>query len=130
MQDNPPATATLPVSTGGLRDYLQLVRLPNVFTAMADVLMGYLVTHDPAPLPTLKLPGVFWALLGASCCLYCAGMVLNDVYDIDADRRERPQRPLPSGRIGWNVARWLGYELLLAGVALAFLASYLTGQTR
>ncbi len=74
------------VSGGSLRDYLQLVRLPNVFTAMADVLMGYLFTHDPAPLPTLKLPADFWALLLASSSLYCAGMVLNDVNDIEADR--------------------------------------------
>jgi hypothetical protein len=43
-----------------LRDILQLVRLPNVFTALADVAMGYLFTHDLPRLPTLRLPGEFW----------------------------------------------------------------------
>lgn len=113
-----------------LRSYLQLVRMPNVFTALADVMMGFLVTHDPAPFPTLRLPATFWALLAASACLYSAGMVLNDVYDLEADRRERPQRPLPSGRISHSFARALGFLLLLAGVALAFLASYLSTTLR
>lgn len=113
-----------------LRSYLQLVRLPNAFTAVADVLMGYLVTHDPAPFPTLRLPGEFWALLAASVCLYSAGMVLNDVYDIEVDRRERPGRPLPSGSISLDSARGLGFGLLTIGVALAFLASYLSGAWR
>ena len=38
-------------------------------------------------------------LVAASVFLYLAGMVLNDVYDVEIDRRERPDRPLPSGRI-------------------------------
>src|SRR5688572_1106588 len=97
---------------------------------MADVLMGYLVTHNPAPLPTLKLPAEFWGLLAASSCLYCAGMVLNDVNDIETDRRERPHRPLPSGRISLSSARGLGYALLALGVGLASLSGFLSGQVR
>ena len=30
---------------------------------------------------------------------YTAGMILNDVLDDDVDRRERPERPLPSGAV-------------------------------
>ena len=113
-----------------LRSYLQLIRLPNVFTAMADVLMGYLVTHNPAPLPTLNLPAEFWLLLAASSCLYCAGMVLNDVNDIEVDRHERPHRPLPSGASPWASRGGLGYALLALGVGLASLAGFLSGQIR
>ena len=32
-------------------------------------------------------------------CLYAAGMVLNDAFDAELDARERPERPIPSGRI-------------------------------
>ena len=74
--------------------WLQLVRLPNVFTAAADVAMGYLVTHD-----TLRPATHFALLAAASCLLYLSGMVLNDVFDADADARERPERPIPSGRV-------------------------------
>jgi 4-hydroxybenzoate polyprenyltransferase len=54
-------------------------------------------------------------------------MVLNDVYDLEIDRRQRPERPLPSGRVDPALARMLGYELLLAGVAFGWLAGWLAG---
>src|SRR5690606_17366104 len=43
------------------------------------------------------------------------------------DTRLRPERPLPSQRINAVWARWLGFELLLAGIALACVAGYLAG---
>lgn len=100
--------------------YLQLFRLPNVFTALADVVLGYLLTHE-----SFSAWGVLAALLGSSAALYTAGMVLNDVFDLETDTRLRPERPLPSGRINAVWARWLGFELLLAGVLLGCVAGYL-----
>jgi len=97
--------------------YLRLFRVSNVFTAMADVLMGFLVAHQVL---TPWQPLV--CLLFASVCIYTAGMVLNDVYDIEIDRVERPERPLPAGDIPWSWARRLGFLLLGIG-ALAALAS-------
>ena len=95
-----------------LLDYLRLLRVANVFTALADVLMGYAcVERQLAPL--LPLAG----LLATSALLYLAGMVLNDVFDLETDRQERPERPLPAGRIAWRAARRWGFALLLAGVA-------------
>ena len=44
-------------------------------------------------------------------------MVLNDVFDYRLDLEQRPERPLPSGRIGRGTAAWLGAILLLLGVA-------------
>lgn len=105
-----------------IRAYLQLFRLPNVFTALADVLLGFLATHL-----SLQPLGLVALLGGASCLIYLAGMVLNDLYDVEIDRHERPARPLPSGRISARVALWLGFELLLVGVALGWLASYFAG---
>ena len=104
-----------------LRAYLELFRLPNVFTAMADVMMGFLVTHgslDPA--------WHFWPLLIASSLIYTAGMVLNDVYDFNIDLIERPSRPLPSGRIDARRAKWLGLALLNLGIIAAVVVSLLT----
>jgi 4-hydroxybenzoate polyprenyltransferase len=62
------------------------------------------------------------ALLTASVSLYGGGIVLNDVFDVEVDRRERPHRPLPSARIEVQNARYLGLLLLAAGIALASLA--------
>ena len=111
-----------------LRGYLELVRLPNIFTAMADVMMGFLFTH------AVFLPGedgwVLGLLLAASSLLYAAGVVLNDVCDFEVDCVERPGRPLPSGRVSRTAARWLGWELLIVGVALAWLAGFLANDFR
>lgn len=111
--------------SSALLAYLQLFRLPNVFTAAADVLMGYLIAHGAFT------PGVpLAALLAASCLMYVAGMVLNDVFDIEQDARERPHRPIPSGRIHAGFARTLGRVMLAAGAACGWLATLWTGDVR
>jgi 4-hydroxybenzoate polyprenyltransferase len=99
-----------------LHPFAQLIRLPNVFTALADICLGALVTG--------ALPGqwlAFILLLGASACLYSAGMVWNDFFDLEQDRKERPFRPLPSGKIPLATAARLGVGLLAAGFVLAAL---------
>lgn len=108
-----------------MRAYLQLLRVPNVFTAMADVLLGFLFTHE-----TLEPWPQFVLLLGSSSLLYLAGMVLNDYFDRDQDARERPQRPIPSGRISAANARKLGASLLVGGVVLGFAAGMLAHDAR
>jgi 4-hydroxybenzoate polyprenyltransferase len=108
------------VRVSPLRTYLQLLRAPNVFTAFADVLVGYFVTHEVLE-PSLAL----FALLAASGCLYLAGMVLNDVFDRDVDAIERPERPIPSGRVSLANAQRLGWGLLAGGVLLAAAACFL-----
>lgn len=96
----------------------ELLRLSALPTAMADIFAGYLFRHDG-----LAPHGTFVALLAASSLIYLGGMVLNDVCDIEQDRRERPGRPIPSGRIALPSARLLAMMLLGAGMVLASLAS-------
>jgi 4-hydroxybenzoate polyprenyltransferase len=100
--------------------YAQLLRLPNVFTAMADIGMAALVS---GALPAHA--GAVVLLLLASCCLYCAGMVWNDYFDLEQDKLERPFRPLPSGRVSLRTAALLGTGLLAAGIGFAALAGVL-----
>jgi 4-hydroxybenzoate polyprenyltransferase len=108
-----------------LRAYAQLVRLPNVFTAIADIALGALVA---GALPGSWLPFVLLAL--TSACLYSAGMVWNDFFDLEQDRKERPSRPLPSGRIGRGEAAALGAVLLLCGLLLSLLAGWSLAGSR
>jgi 4-hydroxybenzoate polyprenyltransferase len=101
-----------------LRVYLQLMRFPAVFTAMADIFLGFSLTHESlSPVRDLT------ALLGASCGLYLAGMVFNDFFDRELDARERPGRPIPSGRISPRAAVLLASGLILLGpVCTAFVS--------
>jgi 4-hydroxybenzoate polyprenyltransferase len=119
-------------SSSSVRDYLQLVRLPNLFTAVADVAMGFFVAQPwlaSRPLGPWQW-GVLGTLAAASVLLYAAGVVLNDLFDLEIDRQERPERPLPSGRIAPAAARRLGWTLLWLGVGIAAGAVFLVGQFR
>ena len=51
--------------------------------------------------------------------LYASGTALNDVFDLEVDRAERPGRPLPSGQVSSATAAWLGGLGLLLGPSLA-----------
>ena len=122
MSTASPQTSAGAISAGGARGLLafaQLMRLPNAFTAMADIGLGALVT---GALP--QQTTTFVLVLLASTCLYCAGMVWNDYFDVEQDRRERPFRPLPSGRVTMRQALILGTVLLIAGVIFAALADW------
>lgn len=97
--------------TGKLRAYFELLRFPAVFTALADVTMGFLVTQGE-----LHPPGTFALLATISGLLYLSGMVLNDVFDAEVDARERPHRPIPSGRVSYRAALILGAVLMGLGL--------------
>lgn len=100
--------------------YLRLLRLPTVFTALADIFLGYLLTHPtltsddgPDPLPSFLL------LCAASAGLYLSGMVFNDYFDRLIDAQERPNRPIPSGAISPTAAFRLAVGLMLFGLVAA-----------
>jgi 4-hydroxybenzoate polyprenyltransferase len=96
--------------------YCQLLRLPNVFTAMADPLAGWFAVGGGAPVWELPL------LVVASACFYTSGLVFNDCFDYELDCVERPERPLPSGAVSRKTAWALGVALMAIGLGLAGLA--------
>ena len=119
-----------------VRPYLELIRLPAVFTAPADVLAGVaLVTCFGA---SVGLTAIL-LLVAASAAIYCAGMAANDIFDAQVDAVERPGRPIPSGRVspgrawalvvglqatGLALGAWVGVASMVA-VAATILATYL-----
>ncbi len=115
-EDSSPPPAASSTSSGKGLALLQLVRLPTVFSAGADIVLGFLLTH-----PTLEPTGTFGLLLAASVCLYWTGMILNDFFDRDVDAQERPGRPIPSGRISAKAALTLALVLNLSGLGVASL---------
>ena len=64
--------------------WLQLLRAPNLLTVPGDPVAGYLLAMHGG-VPRMELLG---AVL-ASLFFYCAGLLLNDVRDLDEDRRDR-----------------------------------------
>ncbi|MBI5146887.1 MAG: UbiA family prenyltransferase [Thaumarchaeota archaeon] len=90
-----------------LKVYLQLLRIPGVFTAVSNVLMGFMLSQTPIHSQILLIP-----LLISSGLLYFSGMILNDYFDYGVDKTQRPTRPLPSGKISRQSALILGIIFL------------------
>jgi 4-hydroxybenzoate polyprenyltransferase len=100
--------------------WLQLIRLPNLFTVPGDPLAGYLLAL-PAMTPVNLRTTVLLCITALS--FYTCGLITNDIADIKEDRRERPHRPLPSNRIALPAA-WTGALLLTVfGLLTACLVS-------
>lgn len=94
------------------------MRIPTVFTALSNILCGYLITHQ-MPVAAVLRQSQLWLLLLSSAGLYLGGMVLNDVFDAALDAIERPERPIPSGHISRRAAAVSGSMLLIFGVGCA-----------
>lgn len=92
-------------------DVARLVRLPAVLTVPGDALVGAAFSG--------RAPGATVARALTGCCLYLAGMALNDWVDRDVDAVERPGRPIPSGAVSAPFALSLAGALAAAGVGVA-----------
>ena len=96
------------------RDALALGRVSNLPTVWTNALAG-IVLIGGTPLDARTLP-----LLLALSLLYVAGMYLNDYFDREIDARERPERPIPAGRVATGTVLAIGAAMII--VALALLA--------
>ncbi|WP_433494003.1 SCO3242 family prenyltransferase [Micromonospora sp. CA-248089] len=94
-----------------LADLAELVRAPAALSVPGDVLSGAAAAGALGP----RTP----ALAGASVLLYWAGMAANDWADRRLDAVERPERPIPSGRVRPSVALGVASGLTAAGLAVA-----------
>ncbi|WP_319463710.1 SCO3242 family prenyltransferase [Micromonospora sp. RTP1Z1] len=94
-----------------LADLAELVRAPAALSVPGDVLAGAAASG--------ALDRRTPVLAGASVLLYWAGMAANDWADRRLDAVERPERPIPSGRVSPPSALGLAAGLTAAGLALA-----------
>jgi len=112
-----------------LRAWLEIMRISNLPTVVSNAVAGASIGAGAgwgleSGRPWVFAPGAMWWSLAAAPLAYIAGMILNDAFDAGIDARERPSRPIPSGRIGRAQAFAAGFALL----ALALLAGSLAGS--
>ena len=105
--------------------YLKLLRIPNIFTVPPDVLLGCLIAISSIQISTLstigyQLPNAIILIL-SSISLYLGGLVSNDLFDTKTDKIERPNRPLPSGKVKRNHAIVLTIVFFSIGFLLSLL---------
>ncbi len=100
-----------------------MLRISNSPTVVSQVFAGAAVGWYSLPGGTALPLGPLVLVLVGALVSYLAGMILNDVCDARVDATERPDRPIPSGRISLFIARFVGGSMLLIGVSMLAVAS-------
>jgi len=98
-----------------LKAYLQLTRPANIITAIADILAGVTIATFSFSIEDINPTKVVFLCL-STIGLYGGGIVFNDIFDLELDKIERPERVIPSGKVSKNNAIIFGILFLLLGV--------------
>jgi 4-hydroxybenzoate polyprenyltransferase len=106
--------------------YLKLLRISNVFTVPPDIIVGFLAVSINFSFSTGYPVSDLVILIFSSIFLYLGGLVSNDLFDIKADRLERPTRPLPSGKIKKTNALLITILMFSLGIILAAFVNHIS----
>jgi 4-hydroxybenzoate polyprenyltransferase len=98
------------------------MRLANIVTAVSDILAGIAIACFAVGIKWTELSFLPVFLLALTTIgLYGGGVVFNDVFDAELDKKERPERPIPSGLISKNSAALFATILLILALVAAAL---------
>ncbi|MDI6882227.1 MAG: UbiA family prenyltransferase [Methanothermobacter sp.] len=102
-----------------MKVYMEILRPVNAIMAVVSVLLVALIGWE-FDLRVLVACFVVFIATGA-------GNVINDYFDYEIDAINRPQRPIPSGRIRRGIAGAYGIGLFILASALGFYLGPLPG---
>ena len=106
----------------------QLMRPANMVTAIADVIAGIAIAGFLV-IDIISLQHTIHIILLciSTASLYAGGIVFNDVFDIEDDKANRPERVIPSGRVSLKQASILGITLFVIGIISSLIVSSFSG---
>jgi geranylgeranylglycerol-phosphate geranylgeranyltransferase len=92
--------------------FFSITRPANAVVSGVTAIIAYLIATGTV-IPSTVILLVIVILITA------AGNVINDFFDADIDRINRPERPIPSGMVSPMAARCFAVTLFLAGILVA-----------
>nr|WP_321227831.1 geranylgeranylglycerol-phosphate geranylgeranyltransferase [uncultured Psychroserpens sp.] len=108
---------------------LNLIRWKNlVMIIIAQVLIKYALLEPFDVLTTLNTFG-FSILLIATLCIAAAGNIINDIYDVETDSINKPNKVIIGKHVSENVAYNLFFALNIIGIILGFYLSNTVGKS-
>ena len=103
-----------------MNPYVEIMRPGNaIMGAIAIILVAFVDKTFNIPV-ILAILAVFFET--------AAGNVINDYYDYEIDLINKPERPIPSGRISLKSGKYFSYLLFLAGTICGFIISIITNN--
>jgi geranylgeranylglycerol-phosphate geranylgeranyltransferase len=96
-----------------------LIRPELPFAAGVCVVVGEILAAG-------RLPAFRQIIAGFMCGFFISGsaIILNDYFDIEVDRVNTPERPLPAGLVSRSEALWLAGLTICLGLAAAWTISF------
>lgn len=98
-----------------LQGYIHLTRPVNLIIAFISIFIGGFITGTIHPLPKLLMACLSGTLIAAGA------NAVNDYFDLDIDRINKPNRPLPSGAVTQKEAYIFSLLLFGAGIAVSLM---------
>lgn len=108
------------IGTKNMNPYIEILRPGNALMGAISIILVALIDKTISIPIILAMFAVFFET--------AAGNVINDYFDYNIDLINKPERPIPSGRISLKNGRNYAYLLFFAGTLCGFLISYLTGN--
>ena len=106
--------------TGSGPAWLTLFRIGNTLTGVIGVFLGAIVALGE--LPTGKLAVITTLQAISVLCFMASWNALNDIFDLEIDRINRPDRPLPSGLISVSSAKIVTSVMMVTSLICMLLA--------
>ena len=106
--------------TGSGPAWLTLFRIGNTLTGVIGVFLGAIVALGE--LPTGKLAVITTLQAISVLCFMASWNALNDIFDLEIDRINRPDRPLPSGSISVSSAKIVTSVMMVTSLICMLLA--------
>ena len=103
-----------------MNPYIEILRPGNALMGAISIILVAIIDKTISIPVILAMITVFFET--------AAGNVINDYFDYKIDLINKPERPLPSGRISRENGRNYAYLLFLGGTVCGFLISYLTNN--
>ncbi|MDZ8050843.1 MAG: geranylgeranylglycerol-phosphate geranylgeranyltransferase [Aulosira sp. ZfuVER01] len=96
-----------------IRDFAQLFRLPVAIVAALAGCATIYALNSAATLQQYLLTATILVFMHSAAC------AINDYWDVDKDRIDHPERPLPSGRLSPEQVWWAALILFIGAVVAA-----------
>ncbi len=96
--------------------WLRIMRPFNCFLISMCAIVGWVADKGTSAF-TEQWPALIMTFIGG-WALSAAAMILNDYFDIEVDKINQPQRPIPNGEIKPKTALIVGIVLVILGILL------------
>ena len=109
------------------KDAIEIARPVNCLMGALTVVIGLLNTRLDVPLEKFTVN----IILGVLTYIFLAAStnIINDIYDIEIDKINRPERPIPRGSISLKQAKELFFLYLIIAIILSLLNTLIISLT-